>query len=213
MADPLTADMREAIRKFIWNTVAPSGIAIAVFSAAAGFLVKDWAVSRANAQLEPKVQAVIDLAERKLDAKLTDADGKLTELYNTRDKIQANNLELALTASKLEGDLDSIKRSIPLIESLTPLNELLQKVALGKISATPPDITPPTSPKNESPGWEKFVQSLANPSTDAAGISGGSSSRCPAGSFAVGINLSTSPGGAQGIVYGGSVVCREFPRS
>ncbi|UJW74760.1 hypothetical protein [Rhizobium sp. SL42] len=213
----LTAPAREAIRKFVWQTVAPSGLAIAIFSAAAGFVVKDWAISHGNKQLEEKVQAEIDSAQEKLNVALRDADVKLTELYNTRDKIQANNVALAVTSSKIESDLESIRRAIPIIESLNPaqlvrLNELLQMAVAGSADVVTADKPAAIPTENKSMDWENFIQSVSNGSADKAGIGEGSSSRCPSGAFAVGFNLLTSPGGPHGIVYGGTVICREFPR-
>lgn len=207
----LTAEAREAIRGFVSQLVIPSGFVLVVFAAVAGFIVKDWAVSEANKHLEPKVQTQIDSAQAKLTAALHDADTKLTELYNTRDKIQASNVALEVSASNLRINMEAIARSIPLIGSLSPaqliqLNDLLQKVATNGIANA--------SASKADPGrsdWENFVRALSKTEVTTA-VGSGSSSRCPVGSFAVGFDLLTSPGGAHGIVYGGSIICQAFPR-
>jgi hypothetical protein len=208
----LTAEAREAIRAFVSQLIIPSGFVLVLFSAVAGFIVKDWAVSEANKELEPKIQAQIDSAQAKLTAALHDADTKLTELYNTRDKIQASNVALEVSASNLKTDLDAISRSIPIIGSLSPaqvlqLNDLLQKVATNSVSNASASKGTDSGRSN----WDSFIQALSKTEVTTA-VGTGSSSRCPVGSYAVGFDLLTSPGGSHGIVYGGSIVCQAFPR-
>jgi hypothetical protein len=209
----LTAEAREAIRAFVSQLVLPSGFLLVVFSAVAGFIVKDWAVSEANKQLEPKVQAQIDSAQAKLTVALHDADTKLTELYNTKDKIQASNVALEVSASNLRTDLEVISRSIPIIGSLSPaqvlqLNDLLQKVATNGVSNANANAS--NAGASGRSDWDSFIRALSKTEVTTA-VGTGSSSRCPVGSFAVGFDLLTSPGGPHGIVYGGSIICQAFP--
>jgi hypothetical protein len=223
----LTAEAREAIRSFVSLLVIPSGFLLVVLSAVAGFIVKDWALSEANKQLEPKVQTEIDSAQAKLtavvhdaDTKLTaalhDADTKLTELYNTRDKIQASNVAFEVSASNLRTDLQMISRSIPIIESLAPaqvvqLNDLLQKIVTNSLSNNAAVSASKAADSGRS-SWDSFIQALSTTEVTTA-VGTGSSSRCPSGSYAVGFELLTSPGGAHGIVYGGSMICQAFPHN
>jgi hypothetical protein len=81
--DLLTPEAREAIRGFVWTLVVPSAVVLAVLSAIAGFFVKDWALTDANAQLVARVEQEITAADNKLQKALDDGNQKLQNLLMT----------------------------------------------------------------------------------------------------------------------------------
>jgi hypothetical protein len=91
--------------------------------------------------------------------------------------------------------------------------DILKKFAAGKevVAPTAPDTTPVKQPSSALNDFDKFIHGLATDTSERPAVGGGYNSRCPAGSYAVGIDLVASSGGEHGIIYGGRIVCRNFP--
>jgi hypothetical protein len=222
----LTLEAKEAIRSFVWRLVVPSAVALAILSAIAGFVVKDWALTEANARVSTLVQTKIDSAEKAID---TSKDNFYTaqSALNTQTErlkyVAEDFKEKSAAISKVLIALQDIKAKF---DDYTPvqisqLRDVLNKFAAGKdiSSDIHPEKQPPASAQLKLETVQsdqvqfllKALRTLAVNSDERPGIGEGTTSRCPAGTYAVGVDFRDQPGLAHGALWSGRIVCRSFP--
>jgi hypothetical protein len=214
----LTLAAREAIRSFVWRQIVPSAVVLAIISALAGWIVKDYMVTEAKSHAAELAQKEIDDARSKLktaEDELFDAKAKFNQQTEGL-KFVVNDLDSKTKlATKMIGLLDDLKDYSP--DQITQLKDILHRFSAAQPINTPDPHIKPAAPSGSEDKADqvtsiaKALRSLALNTDDKAGVGEGTTSRCPAGSYAVGFDMQASSGGAHGILYGGRIVCRNFP--
>lgn len=160
-------------------------------------------------------------ARKEIDSAKKDIVEADKALFNSKVNLDKREQELLIKVDNLEKKTTNVEKTSDLLKQLdeysapqlAQLKDILKKFTAGKevLPPTEPDATQTKQPSLASSDLDKFIRGLANDTPETPAVGGGYNSRCPSGSYAVGIDLAVSSGGEHGIVYGGRVVCRKFP--
>ncbi len=202
VAAQLTPEAKEAIRAYLLKIMAPLLAVASIASAAIGFGINEVARSSAYASAYSEASdAMIRIATASSEAK-TKADvmaetiaNKSNEAVKAADRASAAAAKIAaISSDKFELLASQLLADPNFRQSLASVSDERLKSANAKAESI-------------QNAWNKLLLD-GTPATEGRG--GGTLSDCPPGSYAVGLRLAVSAGGAHGIVYGGQITCRRF---